>query len=402
MYETWKSDAQRPHQERDDEHVRERERVECVGDRDRADQERAAEVGCDHDLPLAGALVGPGARVEREEEVRRELGGDEIAHLGGIRVERQDGDERQGDQADLVAEQRDGLAEPETAELRVLAQEGRHHHGGGTLVSRRDAGPPRPDRRHRGLGRHVRAGQGRGRALSALRLPRRPLCDRVARARRAGRRADALTGSPWLGRRRLARPPAGDGLRAADGRARADDRLERRLHHRPLRRLHAAPRAAALPDPSGQSRLDRGRARGRRARDALGRQCGRPRRRPARARRLGGVLGSDRADGAVRAALRPGRVHAGRDARGVRRLRRCRRRARPGGDAARLDGLGCAARHRHLRECARVSRPDLGAATGERDPDRARVRDGAGLCRASSGSGWRATGSGRWAGAAAP
>ena len=67
--------------------------------------------------------------MEREEEVRRELGCDEIAHLGGIRVERQDGDERQGDQADLVAEQRDGLAEPETAELRALAQEGRHHHG---------------------------------------------------------------------------------------------------------------------------------------------------------------------------------------------------------------------------------------------------------------------------------
>ena len=107
----------------------ERQRVECVGDGDRADQDRPAEVGHDHDLPLARALVGPGARVEREEEVRRELGCDEIAHLGGIRVERQDGDERQGDQADLVAEQRDGLAEPETAELRVLAQEGRHHHG---------------------------------------------------------------------------------------------------------------------------------------------------------------------------------------------------------------------------------------------------------------------------------
>ena len=42
---------------------------------------------------------------------------------------------------------------------------------------------------------------------------------------------------------------------------------------------------------------------------------------------------------------------------------------------------GALARHRHLRECARLSRPDLGAAAGERDPDRACVRDGAGLRR---------------------
>ena len=56
--------AQSPHQKRHDEHVGEREGVERVGDRDRADHERTAEIGCDHDLPLARALVGPGARVE--------------------------------------------------------------------------------------------------------------------------------------------------------------------------------------------------------------------------------------------------------------------------------------------------------------------------------------------------
>ena len=108
------------------------------------------------------------------------------------------GDERQGDQADLVAEQRDRLAEPETAELRVLAQEARHDHRRRTLISR-DAGPGRPDRRHRRLGLHLRAGEGRAGALSALRLPRRPLRDRVARARGSGRRAHALTGTPgWV------------------------------------------------------------------------------------------------------------------------------------------------------------------------------------------------------------
>ena len=43
--------------------------------------------------------------MEGEEKVRRELGGDEISHLGGARVESQDGDERQRDHADLVAEE---------------------------------------------------------------------------------------------------------------------------------------------------------------------------------------------------------------------------------------------------------------------------------------------------------
>ena len=45
--------------------------------------------------------------------------------------------------------------------------------------------------------------------------------------------------------------------------------------------------------------------------------------------------------------------------------------------AARLDGLGRAARHRHLRQRARLSRPDVGAAADQRCPHGARVRDGA-------------------------
>jgi hypothetical protein len=56
--------AQRPHQERHDEHVRERECVEGVRERERADQGRPAEVGGDHDLPFARAAVGPGACVQ--------------------------------------------------------------------------------------------------------------------------------------------------------------------------------------------------------------------------------------------------------------------------------------------------------------------------------------------------
>ena len=137
MYETWKSDAQRSHQERDDDHVRERERVERVGER-QIDPISAAR-------PRSVAIMmcrfrsrwsAQAPAWSDEEEVRHELGGDEVSHLGGAGVERQHGDERQRDQADLVAEQRDCLAEPEAAELRVLAQEGRHHHGGDSNLAR--------------------------------------------------------------------------------------------------------------------------------------------------------------------------------------------------------------------------------------------------------------------------
>ncbi len=68
--------------------------------------------------------------MEREEQVGRELGGDEVAHLRRVRVEDEDRRERERDQADLVPEQRRGLPEPEAPEPRVLAQERRHHHGG--------------------------------------------------------------------------------------------------------------------------------------------------------------------------------------------------------------------------------------------------------------------------------
>lgn len=110
--------------------MRERERVECVGDREQAEQERATEVGPDHRLSLSGASIGPGACVEREEQVGRQLGGDEVAHLRRVRVEDEDRHKRERDQADLIPEQRCGLTEPEAPEARVLAQEGRHHHGG--------------------------------------------------------------------------------------------------------------------------------------------------------------------------------------------------------------------------------------------------------------------------------
>src|SRR5262249_16483029 len=60
-------------------------------------------------LPLAG--------VEREEQVRNERRRRQVAHLRGVRVQLEHGDERQGEQRDLVAEERDRLACPEAAEV---------------------------------------------------------------------------------------------------------------------------------------------------------------------------------------------------------------------------------------------------------------------------------------------
>ena len=68
--------------------------------------------------------------VQREEQVGRELGCEEIAHLRGVRVEDEHRDERERDERHLVADERCGVAEPETPETLVLAQEGRHEHGG--------------------------------------------------------------------------------------------------------------------------------------------------------------------------------------------------------------------------------------------------------------------------------
>ncbi len=107
--------------------------------------------------------------------------------------------------------------------------------------------------RHRRLGPDVRPGQGRGRPLSALRLPRRPVPDRECRPRGAGGGTTALARPPRRARRGRARAPARAGLCAPDGRARADDGVEHRLHHRALCRLHPAARARALPGTSCSS-----------------------------------------------------------------------------------------------------------------------------------------------------
>ena len=81
LYETWKNTVMAPDEERDDVELREDERVERVGERNRRDQGSATQIGRDHDPAPAAMPVDPGARVQREEEVRHQLGRDQVAHL---------------------------------------------------------------------------------------------------------------------------------------------------------------------------------------------------------------------------------------------------------------------------------------------------------------------------------
>ena len=76
-------------------------------------------------VDAASSAVDPRAGVKGEEQVRRQLGGDEVAHLGGVRVQDEDGCEWDRDQRDLVAEERDRLGEPEAPEDEVLPEKRR-------------------------------------------------------------------------------------------------------------------------------------------------------------------------------------------------------------------------------------------------------------------------------------
>ena len=116
-------DRHRPHEEGNDVQLLDRQRVDRIGERNRHEQGGAGEVGEDHRLPPATAAVDPGTGVEREEQVRHELGGHEVAHLLRVRVQHEDRGQRDREQRDLVAEERDRLARPDAPEDEVLAQD---------------------------------------------------------------------------------------------------------------------------------------------------------------------------------------------------------------------------------------------------------------------------------------
>ena len=186
--------------------LRHRERVERVGERDRADEQEPTEVGRDHRLPPPPAPVDERTGVEGEEQVRHERGGAEVAHLRGVRIEHEHRRQRQCDGADLVAEERDSLAEPEAAEPRLAQERGQGRSLSAWRRSRPGAGscaraqayvrpgqspdksrmardgsrsrPPRADVRRRPDARRRLARGGRG-------SPRRGRLDARGRARRS-------------------------------------------------------------------------------------------------------------------------------------------------------------------------------------------------------------------------
>ena len=104
-------------QEPDDVHLLDRQGVERVGDRDRRQQQPAADVGGDHRPPLVRAAIDPGAGVQREDQVGDQRRRRQVPHLRWRRVQHEDGRQRQRDDRHLVAEHRHRLADPEPAEV---------------------------------------------------------------------------------------------------------------------------------------------------------------------------------------------------------------------------------------------------------------------------------------------
>ena len=95
----------RAREERDRVELPECERVEGVRDRDAGEEPGSRQVGGDHQPAPPLDALEPGARGQREEEMRDELRGGQVAHLRGVGVQHQHRGERQGDQRDLIAEE---------------------------------------------------------------------------------------------------------------------------------------------------------------------------------------------------------------------------------------------------------------------------------------------------------
>ena len=116
-------DAEGAGEEGDDVEERHRQDAEDGGEREAEEQRGAAEVGADQERAAAAAAVGPGAEVEGEEEARGQLDRRQQAHLLGVGVEGEDGEQGDREQRDLVAEEGDGLPRPVVAEGPVDPQQ---------------------------------------------------------------------------------------------------------------------------------------------------------------------------------------------------------------------------------------------------------------------------------------
>ena len=157
-------------------------------------------------------------------------------------------------------------------------------------------------------------------------------------------------------------------LRPPDGGPRADDGHEHGLHHRPLRRLHAASRARRLPDTGAGARLGRCRACARRP-AAPERRAGRlVARERARARERGRPVAPDRRDGAVCAALRRAGAHLPADGRRGRGIHGHRRRGGPARGAAGRRDVVRAGRDGRVRRARSATSSGHGCSPGRPPP----------------------------------
>jgi hypothetical protein len=102
--------------------MREGERIEPVRDRDRGQEQSPSDIGDDHRQPPPAVPVDERPGVERDEQVRRNACGAQVAHLRRARIECQHADERERDPVDLIAEVGDRLPGPEAAERAVSEQ----------------------------------------------------------------------------------------------------------------------------------------------------------------------------------------------------------------------------------------------------------------------------------------
>jgi hypothetical protein len=116
--------------EADDVELPDRQRPQGKGDRDRGEHHRPAQVAEDQDPALREA-VDPDTGREREEEEGQEFDRRQQADLARRALQEDGGDERDGDLADLRAEQRHGRGGPQPGEVGMVAEEakagcGRH------------------------------------------------------------------------------------------------------------------------------------------------------------------------------------------------------------------------------------------------------------------------------------
>ena len=89
------------------------------------DQRRPGKVGADHQPAARPDAIEPDPGRQREDQVWQQPERGQRAHLARVGLKGQDRDERETELGDLVPEDRDRLAEPESPEIRCVEEERR-------------------------------------------------------------------------------------------------------------------------------------------------------------------------------------------------------------------------------------------------------------------------------------